>query len=364
MTFSPRQKAAHWCAAYFAILLVALAAVIGVDYAVDFYGIFHDSRSRSISVYSNEPAVKYLLGYRYIPENFAGIVVGASVSENLDISRVGSLRIYNASISGANISEEKLLTDNILPRGHVRVAIFCIHPYLTRDHGPKSGSMGPAAYWSALGSIQLLRDYAIAAVAALKHVPPVADENGVGNLEAQVDSREAQVRWTHKLRGLGPIGQTTITIDEQAFDEYSALLESVRKRGAVIVGFIPPIYGPDYARNRQIYERYFARIRALFRPEETVVDFNGPKYDALTADAATFYDGTHLSDKGARFFSAELRRLVAARLTAGSGRAATAAPRMTSAQPPASRIPQLAWGVGWTTTTATLTRSTSSEAMN
>jgi hypothetical protein len=355
LTFSPRQKPAHWCAAYFAILLVALAAVIGVDYAVDFYGVFHDSRSRAIRVYSNEPAVKYLLSYRYIPENFAGIVIGPSVSENLDISRVGSLRIYNASISGANISEEKLLADNILPRGHVRVAIFCIHPYLTRDHGPKSGSMGPAAYWSALGSIQLLRDYAHAAVAGLKDVPPLADENGVGNFGAQVDSDEAKVRWTHKLRDLGSV---TITIDEQAFNEYSALLESVRKRGAIIVGFIPPIYGPEYAPNREIYERYFARIRALFRPEETVVDFNDPKYDAVTGDAAAFYDGTHLSDKGTRFFSAELRRLVAAQLTAGSGRAATTAPRMTSAQPPTSGMPQLAWG------RPRDARSMNSEAMN
>jgi hypothetical protein len=311
LTFSPLQKPAHWCAAYFAILLVTLAAVTAVDYAVDFYGVFHDSRSRAIRIYSNEPAVKYLLSYRYIPENFTGIVIGPSVSENLDLGRVGSLRIYNASISGGNISEEKLLSDNILPLGHVRLAIFCIHPYLTRDHGPKSGSMAPAAYWSALGSIQLLRDYVRAAVTGLQHVPPIADENGVGNFGAQVGSGEAKMRWTRKLRDLGSV---TITIDQQAFDEYAALLESVRQRGAIIVGFIPPIYGPEYARNRQVYQRYFARIRALFRPQETVVDFNDPKYAALTGDAATFYDGTHLSDEGARFFSSELRRLVAAQL--------------------------------------------------
>lgn len=333
MTSSPRQQAAYWCAAYFAILLVALAAVIGVDYAVDFYGLFHDSRTRAIRVYSNEPAVKYLLSYRYVPENFAGIVIGPSVSENLDIGRVGSLRIYNASISGANISEEKLLTDNILPRGHVRVALVCIHPYLTRDHGPKSGSMEPAAYWSALGSIQLLRDYVHAAVAGLQHVPPLADENGVGNFGVQVDSGEAKVRWRHKLRDLGSV---TITIDERAFDEYSALLESARQRGTIIVGFIPPIYRPEYAANRQIYQRYFARIRALFRPQETIVDFNDPKYEALTSDAATFYDGTHLSDQGASFFSAELRRLVAAQLTTASSTAATTAPRMTTARTPTS----------------------------
>lgn len=302
-----RMTPFRWCAAYFAILLAALLGIASLNYAVDFYGLFRDSRQRAIRVYANERTGKYLLSFRYIPENFQGILIGTSVSDNWDIAPVDSIRIYNASVAGANISEEKLIADNALARGHIRLAVFCIHPYLTMNHGRKTDYMDPREYWGALGSIQLLRDYTGATLAKVLGAPAFANANGVGRSEAGADEAEARARWRRALQHAEAL-PTEIGVDEQAFREYAALLRSARAHGAVVVGFMPPVYAPSYRVQRAAYQAYFARFRALFSPHELVIDFNAEPYARLAADPATFYDGTHLSDQGAKFFAGELTR--------------------------------------------------------
>ena len=309
MTSSSLFTARSWCATYFALVAALLMVIAGVNYALDFYGLFGDSTHRGIRVYANERTVKYLLSLRYIPENFQGIMIGTSISENWDITRVGPMRIYNASVSGANISEEKLIADNVFARGHIRLAVFCIHPYLTLTHGRKTDYMNPREYWGALGSIQLLRDYTGATLEHLAGEPAFADANGVGRVATGGDEGLAAVRWQRALRR-AQAGAADMDINPQSFDEYAALVRTAHAHGAVVVGFIPPIYSVGYQSQRQEYDSYFARVRALFEPEDIIVDFNAPQYSRYTTDLATFYDGTHLSDSAARFFSRELARLL------------------------------------------------------
>jgi hypothetical protein len=298
-----------WCVAYFAMVIATLALVAGANYALDFYGLFADTADRPIRLYANERTGKYLLSLRYIPANFQGIIIGPSVSQNWDVRRVGSIHIYNASVDGANISEEKLIADNAFARGRMRLAVFCIHPYLTMNHGRKTDYMSPREYWGALGSIQLLRDYTGAVLAHLLGTPAFADGNGVGSSEAEADDAEAAARWQRAMRH-AQAPPPDLTVDEQAVSEYALLVRSARAHGAVVVGFIPPIYAVGYRSQGEAYQNYFSRMRKLFAPDETIIDFNAPQYTSYTADAATFYDGTHLSRRGAGFFSRELTRLL------------------------------------------------------
>jgi hypothetical protein len=299
------SRPAAWCAAYFAIVLAIIAMVAGVNYLVDFYGLFRDSSQRPIRLYANERTGKYLLGFRYIPANFQGIVIGTSVTQNWNVARIGSIRIYNASVSGANISEEKLIADNAFARGHIRLAIFCLAPYMTLNHGRKTAYMTPAEYWGALGSIQLLRDYVGAALARLRGSAPSTTENGAGRID--VEGNDQDLRW-RGVRQRAEAPTQEFVVDEQAVKEYIELLRTAHARGARVVGFTAPVYAPVYAAQRAGYEEYLARMRRLFAPQDLVIDFNAPQYFVYTNDPATFVDGTHLSEKGAAYFSQELTR--------------------------------------------------------
>lgn len=300
-----RWTPAGWCAAYFAIVVAIIAMVAGVNFAIDFYGLFRDSSHRSIRLYANERTGKYLLGFRYIPQNFDGVVIGTSVSQNWDVPRVGSIRVYNASVSGANISEEKLIADNAFARGHMRLAIFCLSPYMTLSHGRKTAYMTPSEVWGALGSIQLLRDYTGATLARLRGTAPSTSEDGAGRID--VEGGDQEERWRGvRNKSEAPIEE--FKVDEQAVREYAELLRTAQAHGARVVAFTAPVYGPAYDAQRKAYEAYLVRMRRLFAPQDLIIDFNAPRYAAYTHDPATFIDGTHLSPKGAAYFSQELTR--------------------------------------------------------
>ena len=303
------RAATRWCASYFALLVIALISFAGVNYWCDFYGLF--GTRDHVRLYSNERTGKFLLGLRYIPEHFRGILIGSSISENWDLSVVSGLAVYNASLSGGNITEESLIADNAFQRGHIALAIFCIHPYLTATHGRKSAYMNEREYWGALGSIPLLREYAGAASLARSGGAPLADENGVSHFEQNA------VLARPPDHGAAPVRE--IEVDEQAFEEYARLVRRARNAGARIVAFIPPVFAPKYREERKVYERYVSRIRSLFLANELIVDFNGPEYARLTEDPASFYDGTHLSAQAAAYFSQTLADKIASDLaSAGS----------------------------------------------
>jgi hypothetical protein len=282
-----------------------VCSLVALNYFMDFYGIFRDIEGRKLKIYENARTSKFLFSYRYIPNNFDGILIGSSISETLDVSKIGAAHVYNASIAGANISEEKLIADNVFARGHIKLVVFCIFPYLTATHGRKSGYMDPREYWGSLGSVGLNRVYVNFLKTHFAHVKDGWDENGV---YFALGPDEVPQNLVVKRTGndLDVEKNKVAFVDETAFAEYAQLIQTARKHGAKIVGFIPPIYSERYAANRTWYNAYFARMSALFRPDENIVNFNLPKYQAYTADLTNFYDGSHLSNKAVKFFSTEL----------------------------------------------------------
>lgn len=290
----------RWCASFAAIIISVAAAIIVLNYSMDFYGLFRDVQGKKIKVYANERTSKYLFSYRYIPTNFDGILIGSSLSRTWDVSRIKGVRVYNASIAGGNISEEKLIADNVLARRHVKLVIFCIHPYLTATHGRRSDYMYPREYWGALGSIDLVRVYIKFLGARFGLAKDRYDEYGVNN-EFEPDPIEALNRAAASKR---------LTVDEIAFAEYAQVLETSRAHGAKIVAFIPPMFVGRYEAEKAEYDVYFARMAKLFRPDEKIIDFNARPYATYTRDQGNFYDGAHLTANAADFFSRELASAV------------------------------------------------------
>ena len=112
-----------------------------MNYRINIYGVFGNTAGKKLVVYDNERTTKYLFSYNYIPGNFDGLLVGTSISdENWDTSHIAGMRVYNASINGGNISEEDLLLSNVLRRGHPRLIMFVIHPYLTESSDANPGT--------------------------------------------------------------------------------------------------------------------------------------------------------------------------------------------------------------------------------
>ena len=122
---------------FFGGLFVAAAIVIPADLYIDLYGLFTGS-STAHAIYGEERTAKYLHSLRYIPEQFDGVMLGSSVSDNLDTRHLKGYRIYNASINGGNVSDLKPLVENIYRRRDLKLTLVCAHRYLTNDHVQKT----------------------------------------------------------------------------------------------------------------------------------------------------------------------------------------------------------------------------------
>ena len=272
------------------------------NYFIDYYGLFRDVEGKKLIPYDNFRLAKYLYSYNYIPVNYDGILIGPSASINLDSSKIVNRNVYNLSLDGANISEQKLITDMVMSKGQLSLVVFSIHPYITKDFGPKTPYMTPREYYGALGNIQLLKEYFYWAAARLDlyHNFYKVDENGVFSFERPI-SAVSKFQSNPGLVYKEPLS----IVDEMALDEYKQLVHAARSHGAKLVGLMMPIYSKAYIAHKDNYDNYFKLISELFLPDERIIDFNLPLYSKYTDDISNFYGSVHLSPKGAEIFSLE-----------------------------------------------------------
>src|SRR5688500_16644008 len=84
----------------FLFSFISAIALAGVNIWIDIYGLFLPVKGREIQVYNNDRISKYLLSYRYIPQNFNVAILGTSLSANLDVTvynrKQNLFKIYNA----------------------------------------------------------------------------------------------------------------------------------------------------------------------------------------------------------------------------------------------------------------------------
>jgi len=51
------------------------------------------------------------------------------------------------------------LVENVITKGHMKLMIVCLDPYLTKNHGKKTSAIDPKEYWSTLGSLLTIKYY-------------------------------------------------------------------------------------------------------------------------------------------------------------------------------------------------------------
>lgn len=81
--------------------LGAILVFVGFTVWVDIFGVF--GISKNVRVYGEERISKYLMAFRYIPEHFNGIILGPSLSANVDPTPLKDFNFFNASLMGARV---------------------------------------------------------------------------------------------------------------------------------------------------------------------------------------------------------------------------------------------------------------------
>ena len=297
---------------HFAISSVlVLGALMALNAYLDVYGLFLGRKDRV--VYINERTTKYLFSFRYIPENFDGFIIGPSLSANLNPQVLQTYKVYNASIMGANISELDYLVNNICEKGHMKVAIVCLDPYLTKDFGKKSANIDPKEYWGALGSTNLVKTYTLYFVRKFNLLPGKYAQNiynntsGWNNFELEMKNLDAEKAIQEKIKTKAP---ESTDINIQAYEQLRTTLATLRVHNIKVIGYFSPVPYQLRKIGAEGYDKFEARIGALFTERDILINLNDEKYKDITSDYHYYIDHGHLSAQGQAFVLGEIQKVL------------------------------------------------------
>ncbi len=271
---------------------------------MDSYGLFASVEARGLQMHHNERTSKYLMSFRYIPENYTDLLLGASTSGNLRPELMASGGLYNASINGGNITETRLIAENVIARGAIQSVLICLDPSLTATSGRKTSYIDPMEYWSALGSFTTVKLYLNRALA--RKVDYFANSgNGALNYDPYTVGRDGHLA----VEKLWLMGGWDFSIDEQAFGELKKFLADLRSKDIRVTAFFFPLARSLYLLGKDDFQEYKRRMLTAFQTDELVWDFNTPQFVSFTAEHGKFYDGIHLEDGAAADLAAEIRQV-------------------------------------------------------
>jgi len=288
-----------------------MGIIVLFNVAVNDYGLFGNVSGREIKIYSylgSERLSKYLFSYNYIPSNFEGILIGSSVSDNLNTKLIQEFKIYNASLISGNISELRYIVDNLIQNNKkIWFMIICLDPYITKDSGRKTSYIHPREYWGALGSLDTVKMHISKLFVYVRLLPDYCNDYGYYNFNVDkvgIDSEKAIKEAARHSR------IEKIEIDDDALRDLKGVVSNAKKHGLKVFAFYYPRPRELYLLNKQPYSAYQTIINSAFSPEDLVWDFNGEYYKEFTRDYKNYSDSGHLSDAGALFLLKEIRNQI------------------------------------------------------
>jgi hypothetical protein len=281
-----------WLLGTIATALIAAGLVAGANAAADIYGVFRDPAHRALSVYGDDRVAKYLLSTRYVQANFDGVLIGSSMSGNWDTGKMQSLHLYNESLNGGNMVEEKAIVDHLLERPGIRAALVVVHPFLTASHEFNTVQIGPREIWGALGSQNLFDAYKSALKIRLGREEQAFDAAGTEDMGEDAKQLNATLQAMMKPG-------TEFEIDPIALAAYRDVVAVLRARHIPIAFVIPPTAEPLLASKRDAFRRYAETLLGARLPGERLLDFSSDEFAAFRHDVSQFSDGVHLRGRGA-----------------------------------------------------------------
>ena len=273
--------------------------VVSFNLYMNEYGLFGNVKGKRIKIYGDERTSKYLLSFNYIPSNFDGLIIGSSVSDNIDSREFVGSRIYNASINGTTVVELKILVDNVLARGALKCVIVSLYPILTESDGKRTSRMVPKEYWGSLGSINTLDFYRRKFLINCGSRYDYFNDYGRYNYNLRKAGRDSRRLIQQKAARMQ--ANEAITVDDRAYTELEALLKNLRATGTKIFAYYHPIPKDYFVLYEKSYRSYQEKINVLFDSSDVLWDYNTKEFIDFREDYTNYCDDIHLSQKGIDF---------------------------------------------------------------
>lgn len=298
------------------VLSTCFLAAIGlvlVNTWLDVFGVF--GIAKNTRVYGEERVSKYLMTFQYVPENFDGIILGPSLSANINPEPIKEIHYFNASLMGARIQTMIPLLENVLASEHqMKRAWVCIHPYMTQSNEKEARQiMTPSAYWTAFGSIHLLRVYGFALIRWMNLAPhkyPSEQylENGTNKFEPLFRVPDVAAKIEEEKALLHSEDFEITPISEASLEELWRLLEANQIQTIV---YFHPVPLPIYEAHKGSFSHYWEQVKSTYSgksPLITFKNFNRADFSFFTGDLSNYIDHGHLSEKGQQLLLKELTR--------------------------------------------------------
>jgi hypothetical protein len=287
------MRARTWLLTTTALIVTAAADLMALNLWLDVYGVYRDTHHRRLAVYGDERVAKYLLSGRYVPENFSALLVGSSVSGNWNVAdTIQGLRVYNESLLGGNVVEERCLLDQAFSRPGIKVVFLIVHPFLTHSHEFESIRLTPRLKLSSLGSESLWNAYVEMFKICLHHARQAYNEFGA------LDYGTAKHELNATLKQMMRPG-TDFEIDPVAWTAYLDLIREVRAHHVKLVLIVPPISEELFETKRAAFAKYLRLVQAQLAPGEELIDFTSGQYAEFRKNADNFNDGVHMGTQAA-----------------------------------------------------------------
>ena len=288
----PDLSTRAWLIETLGVTVCLLGIIVFFNMYMDIYGIFRDTRGRHLLVYGDERVAKYLLSEKYVPENFDALLIGTSVSANWRTSDIAPFRVYNESVDGGVIVEEKAIADNALAGAHVKLVLLLVQPYLTASNDFKTVRLTAQENLAALGSKSLLDAYRSKVSIQLHREKQEFDDSGTqdfGNIPMKLNA--------HLQKMMTP--GIEFSVDPIALNTYKALVAELHASNVPIIYVIPPVSQSIYAGKRHAFANYSRLILADRVKQDHVLDFTSDQFTAFRSSPENFRDGVHLTNEAA-----------------------------------------------------------------
>lgn len=275
--------------------------------AFDDYGLFYKNRGK-IYTAESERTSKYLFTYKYIPENFDGVLLGPSLGDQINTQKLQDFKIYNLSVNGANTTELKVLLESVLERkNNIKIAILTLHRYITKSAGLKTSHMVDQEYWASFTSIEAIKYQFRKAFVNMGLAKDYFNAYGYMNMNLAKKHINGN---TEARQYLNATEKKDLVVNKKALDDLKTIINLLHQNNIQIIGYFHP---DPYYFYQDIEEKsiaYTNTIKNMFRRSDIILDFNCEEYDKFRKNYLNYKDGAHLSYQGEAFILGELNKVL------------------------------------------------------
>lgn len=279
------------------------------NYSLDIYGLHQQEGSKNVRVFFNEGYSKYLMTYNYIPRNFNALLIGPSLSDNINPEGFDGIDLFNLSFMGARMNDMEVLTKSAIKdrNSNIRTVILSLNPYLTEAYSAQLSDLSETAYKESYGSYNLLKTYLIAIVRHFNIMPEKYPKNqfsysglnDYNKIFRVPDVRERIIKEAKK-------NNEPLKINEEALESLRSLKTFLGGKHIRFIVYYHPIPSEIYNSRKSDYIKFKQIVQNILGDEIEFYDFNTKKYNYFTTDVSNYIDHGHLSLSGQK----ELIRLI------------------------------------------------------